>query len=223
LVSNRFNTYFRSLAGFWKEDTLLALCSICGSSKDCKESDYFWDEITVEGIFVVDLSLPIYKVSCIPWPLGRLRLGRGPACITDNFTSLDDMELSSQFLDILRRAVMRRCNVLKRRSACSLHSSSVYSEDVQSCCSIGVLFSGGIDSVLLAAVLHQCLDEGESIDLINVTFDNDDCSTKFGKLSDDSSVTVDADHSAVDEITDSLRRTKGIQFSVHKLVILLPK
>lgn len=38
-------------------------------------------------------------------------------------------------------------------------------------CKVGVLFSGGIDSVLLAAVLHTCLEDPlEPIELINVTF-----------------------------------------------------
>lgn len=36
---------------------------------------------------------------------------------------------------------------------------------------IGVLFSGGIDSVFLTAVLHNCLPPHHAIDLINVSFD----------------------------------------------------
>jgi asparagine synthetase B (glutamine-hydrolysing) len=36
---------------------------------------------------------------------------------------------------------------------------------------VGVLFSGGIDSVFLTAVLHGCLPGHYSIDLINVSFD----------------------------------------------------
>ena len=38
-------------------------------------------------------------------------------------------------------------------------------------CRVGVLFSGGIDSVVLAALLHLCMDDAqEPIDLINVAF-----------------------------------------------------
>ena len=36
--------------------------------------------------------------------------------------------------------------------------------------SVGVLFSGGIDSVVLAALAHQHIHQSESIDLINVAF-----------------------------------------------------
>ena len=36
---------------------------------------------------------------------------------------------------------------------------------------VGVLFSGGIDSVFLTAVLHHCMPSQNSIDLINVSFD----------------------------------------------------
>lgn len=38
----------------------------------------------------------------------------------------------------------------------------------------GVLFSGGIDSLFLAAVLDECLPEGETIELINVAFGKSD-------------------------------------------------
>ena len=38
-------------------------------------------------------------------------------------------------------------------------------------CRVGVLFSGGIDSVVLAALLHRCMDDAdEPIDLLNVAF-----------------------------------------------------
>jgi hypothetical protein len=38
-------------------------------------------------------------------------------------------------------------------------------------CRVGVLFSGGIDSVVLAALLHLCMDDAEEpIDLLNVAF-----------------------------------------------------
>eukprot|EP00605_Chrysophyceae_sp_TOSAG23-4_P002565 GSChrysophyteH1.ASY1.ANO1.2830.1 assembled CDS len=45
---------------------------------------------------------------------------------------------------------------------------------------VGVLFSGGVDSVLLAALLHECLPEDEPVDLINVSFVGD-CSTTAGR------------------------------------------
>jgi asparagine synthetase B (glutamine-hydrolysing) len=36
---------------------------------------------------------------------------------------------------------------------------------------IAILFSGGLDSMILAALLDQCLDSKWTIDLLNVSFD----------------------------------------------------
>ncbi|XP_074309631.1 uncharacterized protein LOC141644086 [Silene latifolia] len=36
---------------------------------------------------------------------------------------------------------------------------------------VAVLFSGGLDSMILAAILHECLDASYGIDLLNVSFD----------------------------------------------------
>ncbi|KAL8161459.1 hypothetical protein V2J09_012948 [Rumex salicifolius] len=38
---------------------------------------------------------------------------------------------------------------------------------------VAVLFSGGVDSMILAAVLHECLDAKYVIDLLNVSFEGD--------------------------------------------------
>ena len=37
-------------------------------------------------------------------------------------------------------------------------------------CAVSVMFSGGLDSSLIAAIVSQVLDPGLSIDLINVSF-----------------------------------------------------
>ncbi|XP_057777286.1 uncharacterized protein LOC130995856 [Salvia miltiorrhiza] len=38
---------------------------------------------------------------------------------------------------------------------------------------IAVLFSGGLDSMIIAALLHQCIDSKYDIDLLNVSFDGE--------------------------------------------------
>ncbi|KAH6797829.1 Asparagine synthase family protein [Perilla frutescens var. hirtella] len=38
---------------------------------------------------------------------------------------------------------------------------------------IAVLFSGGLDSMIIAALLHQCIDSEYEIDLLNVSFDGE--------------------------------------------------
>ncbi|EFA78384.1 hypothetical protein PPL_09035 [Heterostelium album PN500] len=50
---------------------------------------------------------------------------------------------------------------------------------------VGVLFSGGLDSMVLAAVSHQHIPAGEPIHLINVAFGNDNAtSDEFDKVPD---------------------------------------
>jgi hypothetical protein len=68
--------------------------------------------------------------------------------------------------------------VAKADAICQIGDSDVKDTAVPSmvcergseCGKIGVLFSGGIDSVLLTAVLHTVLAAHLSIDLLNVTF-----------------------------------------------------
>ncbi|XP_021756673.1 asparagine synthetase domain-containing protein 1-like isoform X2 [Chenopodium quinoa] len=38
---------------------------------------------------------------------------------------------------------------------------------------VAILFSGGLDSMILAAILHECLDAGYDIDLLNVSFNGE--------------------------------------------------
>lgn len=65
------------------------------------------------------------------------------------------------FMNVLDRAVERRV----------AHSSSSHSKTDDA--SVAVLFSGGIDSVVLAALTHRHVPANQPIDLINVSFFND--------------------------------------------------
>ena len=116
-------------------------------------------EVSIEGIFV--LSLESKKESCVPWPESRLRLAR--ALIDKTYESEEEaasaaMKSAEDFLQELRNGILRRVSSLGR--------APIDNDTAR----VGVLFSGGIDSVLLAALLHQCLEEEETIDLINVAF-----------------------------------------------------
>jgi asparagine synthetase B (glutamine-hydrolysing) len=62
-------------------------------------------------------------------------------------------------LVVLKESVRRRT---------SLHS--IYQGDKEAV-PVAVLFSGGLDSMILAALLHQCLDPKYEVDLLNVSFD----------------------------------------------------
>jgi asparagine synthetase B (glutamine-hydrolysing) len=129
----------------------------------------------------------------VPWPSGSIKLGRR---LTFNDSSIDlkidntvdpFLTSSSLLLDTLLNAV--RCRV----SSMGFDSTSMTSHNMASAksnvvlsdlsnqiegihlsthqCRVGVLFSGGIDSVVLAALLHLSLpNSDEPIDLLNVAF-----------------------------------------------------
>ncbi|EJT98955.1 hypothetical protein DACRYDRAFT_56765 [Dacryopinax primogenitus] len=65
------------------------------------------------------------------------------------------------FLDALERSVRLRVEHIPRINR---------QEEGQS--RVAVLFSGGVDCTLLAALVHRCLPIEESIDLLNVAFEN---------------------------------------------------
>lgn len=65
----------------------------------------------------------------------------------------------------LKQAVMRRTC----QSQC--HKTMEDEERIVKCAPIAILFSGGLDSMILAALLDQCLTPNCEIDLLNVSFD----------------------------------------------------
>ncbi|XP_026381143.1 asparagine synthetase domain-containing protein 1-like [Papaver somniferum] len=68
-------------------------------------------------------------------------------------------------LNVLRESVMRR-TILN-----TVFQEIKHETRVETFVPIAVLFSGGIDSMILAALLDQCLDPSYDIDLLNVSFD----------------------------------------------------
>ena len=76
-----------------------------------------------------------------------------------NSSAVDGLEA------VLEEAVRKRITKQPRRCRnCSASDRCCYHAKV------GVLFSGGLDSAVLAALADRCLPEGEQIDLINVAF-----------------------------------------------------
>ncbi|XP_050237210.1 uncharacterized protein LOC126686946 isoform X2 [Mercurialis annua] len=68
-------------------------------------------------------------------------------------------------LTALRKSLMLRTSLHKKNQAESSYSRN--GELVP----VAVLFSGGLDSMILAALLDECLDPSFGIDLLNVSFD----------------------------------------------------
>ena len=135
-----------------KIGNIVAISSVAQSVCDDSQANC-WEEVGVEGIHIVGIDDMTSSIT--PWPPSRLRLTR--KMTADRPLAIEVPSRASEFLGICRSAVSRRVSCLSRKSS--------------GCSAVGVLFSGGVDSVFLAALLHQCIkDHTETIDLINVSF-----------------------------------------------------
>jgi hypothetical protein len=178
-----------------------------------------------------------------PWPVGRLTLMRNHCFSTGLFPHppVDEVSPSAAAVELLERltdSIRKRVRSIMHRGGGGggLHASSAAAVGgmVETGCAddpsplpcnsgssspVGVLFSGGIDSVLLAALLHRVLSDYDydydceeeegillpgrntaalAIDLINVTFDKprpligDQSSPGGGTVSPDRAASVAA-------------------------------
>ncbi|KAL2609404.1 hypothetical protein R1flu_027977 [Riccia fluitans] len=86
---------------------------------------------------------------------------------------------AERVLQALCEAVKRRTEGIRRPSSSSQQLESSASSllwngrSSHSCAHVAVLFSGGVDSMILAAIANQFVDPGASIDLLNVSFEGD--------------------------------------------------
>jgi hypothetical protein len=78
----------------------------------------------------------------------------------------EDPLVPAQFLDVFTEALS-----IRTRTIPQTHSYS-HSFDAELCPRVAVLFSGGLDCSVLAWLIHILLPPNESIDLINVAFEN---------------------------------------------------
>lgn len=179
---------------------ILALSSVKISLKTSKTIKYLneFEELKANGIYKLDLN--DMKLQLYEWSkAGELsqaslfkesylssldpvlfKLNDNVSAFNDNITQAEITnerfdELVEKFYVKLRESVMRRvkgmptnckaCSRLQRERAVKF--SAVECEHSK----LAVLFSGGIDSAVLAAVADECLPKHESIDLLNVAFE----------------------------------------------------
>ena len=148
-----------------------------------------WEEVPVAGLYGVSIpevvvgrnekslqptgvigatSAVAFREYFAPWPVSRIKLSRIVRNAPRDRESKGQpsgcfLASSELLLEALLKAV--RCRVA------SIGFKATVSDGVTlSGCRVGVLFSGGIDSVVLAALLHLCSDPDEPIDLLNVAF-----------------------------------------------------
>lgn len=173
--------YFRAAEGavYFGRDSfgrrsLLCLADAAGdlhaiASVSCEAAQHDgplrWSELPVDGVYRAQpqpLGGARFGRSA-PWPADRITLGR-PLCDDVATEQCRAASASRKFLQALQDAVRQRVLSLFGARTCEGEGDSPR-------CRIGVLFSGGIDSVLLAAVLHSCLaDAHEPVELVNVSF-----------------------------------------------------
>eukprot|EP01039_Chlorochromonas_danica_P008026 gene8027-8854_t len=162
----------RSLLSFSVNSQIVALSSVASDNSSHTSPDDemtgIWEEINIVGIHMLSLQSTGNRiVRTCPWPATQLRLARPivpieakPEVLIKEEENDDEKgfaDTALQMIDIVKNALKRRIRRCSRQSA------------------IGVLFSGGIDSLLLAACLHLSLEElghspSSSIDLINIIF-----------------------------------------------------
>lgn len=177
----RRSLLFGTLQGQW-----VTLCSTYHTFLDHPNDEslrVIWDELPIKGVYSLCLSNHEMSSPSAPlltvWPQSRTKLGRLNPNV-ELSPSIGLRESSKIFRQLLLEALSRRVGSMRRcrasfeaaniviADAASLPSPSMDSQPEKR---IGVLFSGGIDSVLLAACLHLSMDNPfESIELINVTF-----------------------------------------------------
>ena len=132
-----------------------------------------WEEIKPDGVYFLPRlpgDLPNNEIPMTPWPEHITRLGRSPPFPMESSFAMDRDAAAHGFLCHLCGAVARRVARLRPSYPSPLEVQLDPTETAVSSCRVGVLFSGGIDSVLLAACLHLALPILDPIDLLNVTF-----------------------------------------------------
>ncbi len=126
------------------------------------QRDLIWEEIKIGGIYSIPLTGDSSHLKFHVWPQHQLRLNREITKSSDYHESRVK-EAVHTFKDILLRVLMRRLNKF------------IDLRDISDKSSVGVLFSGGIDSLLLAVILHLTLpNPSQPIDLMNVAFIEDE-------------------------------------------------
>ena len=176
-----------------------------------------WIDVPVQGIYVSSIAHKDAPPILIPWPAHRLRLGYQSLSLPKRMTTirLSTEESSNvllpwqQLLAALKHAIKVRIasvkgynhNVTSSKSSPDANESSSTTTTRSRSARIGVLFSGGIDSVVLAAVAHLSMDdEIEPIDLLNISFDGSTTSTDNNSGIDDVAPDRLAAVAALDEL-----------------------
>lgn len=165
-------------------------------------SDCAWKEIEIGGIYSVRSNGDIQTLQKSPWNDTQLRLHRS---VDVDYDLLSFDIYVEKFLHLLKAAIYKRVIRLIQR------------QNDHTDCRIGVLFSGGIDSLLLAAVLHLSMIEfpTEPIELLNIAF------TEIEKSHDSESTLIAPDRLAAISGLLELEVRHYCYFQLNKVLKLI--
>ncbi|KTW28577.1 hypothetical protein T552_01838 [Pneumocystis carinii B80] len=123
--------------------------SFCFLLSSVSNGDPSWEEVFADGLYFVDLS-QISENKTYPYP--RINTSLEPV-------STEDFDLYvDEFYNVLKQALYIR--------TVSILSTSTDQPR------LAILYSGGLDSSVLARIIHEILPVNEPVDLLNVAFEN---------------------------------------------------
>ncbi|KAJ4368465.1 hypothetical protein N0V83_006822 [Neocucurbitaria cava] len=165
----------RSLLKKSTQDGTLILSSVCDNA-----SGEAWEEVEADGIYFVNLhsetsTPPTLRPEHIPHSSSKQESGSTlsfnlpfPA-MNRNLTTQTPGSLAKvvQTLKIsLQRSLQLRTQHV--REAVQRQPASTSEQDTR----VAILFSGGLDCTILARMCHDLIHPGETLDLLNVAFEN---------------------------------------------------
>lgn len=152
-------------------------------SSVCEPHEKLWTEVSTQGFYSLNLdpkSSEFGEIKCSRWSksLSGTVIDLDSLLISTIKNKFNDFipnstqvlvdpprSLVKSFQDILEEAIRKRCDLftLKCDNCANLKSICDHS-------SVGVLFSGGLDSSVLALLSDKFIPPSQSIDLLNVAF-----------------------------------------------------
>lgn len=164
-----------------RELARLCLSSVAITSKDTSGKAVQFEEVPSNGVFVLDLSPAsggngAYRLEFHPYPA----LAKQDVFETATLSIPEDVYTCglplkaaaspsaplSQLEDAANRLLVALSNAVGVRVR-TIPPAPAHTNGVR----VGILFSGGLDSVVLAALTHFHVPDHEAIDLLNVCFD----------------------------------------------------
>jgi len=144
-----------------------------------------YDELVANGIYIIDLNESQIAPKLVSWDSPNTDLN---LCLQDSIVpfnedisqseSSDDVEFEKtvdHFYDILLKSVQRRVDPVPEmcKKCFEKARNEAHGKYDQRCehAKVAVLFSGGLDSAVLAALADKCIPADEPIDLLNIAFE----------------------------------------------------